>query len=309
MNTEKTVNQVAEYEPLKAAITDLTTKFKGLVYDVTIPEQYDNAVVERAAFVKLDNKIDTVRKKIKEEPFELCKQIDAQAKMIREPLSARINELTALIKCQDEAQAIKNASFERMIADIRAKPMQLAGQSVDDMQEAHNWIINHDTEQFEGYSIAAENAIKEALAQLEPMIAAQANAEKLAAEQAKQQKALDGRQAAIDKAEREQQEKANEAKHLADLEQARLDGIAQAQRDNQQAIEQAERDAQAKIERAERERIVAEALKPDQDKLAQWLQSCIDSAPTLNDATMQNTINAIVNNFNQKIGQLSSKAA
>ena len=287
-------NQVAEYNPLIAEISKLKEKYIGLVYDVSLPDQYENAVIERKAFVKLNNQIDAVRKKIKEEPFELCKRIDAQAKEIKEPLESRIKQLDTWIDTQDEIQAVRDAELVARLDAIKAKPMQMAGQPSDDMQEAHAELMALNPQDFDVYSIRAKDTIAEALAQLEPMIAMQRKAEELAKAQAAQQAILDEKQAELDKVEREQQERANEQKRLDDLEQARLDGIVQAQRD-----------AQLKIEQEILDKLKAEALRPDQEKLASWLQSCIDNAPSLNDEKLQSTVNAIIQNFKLKIEQLS----
>jgi len=190
------------------------------------------------------------------------------------------------------------------------------------MQEAHAALVALNAKDFDVYSEVAQNAINEALAQLEPMIAATVNNEALARKQAEQQAILDARQAELDKAIQAQQDAANEAKRLADLEQARLDGIAQAQREIQEDNERSKRLAQqvlendermrlkAESDRIESERLQAEAnakaeqLKPDQDKLKAWLKSCVDSAPVLSDEKLAATLKAIVDNFNLKIGQL-----
>lgn len=315
MTTEKTVNQVAEYNPLIAELHDLQNQYADLVYDVTIPEQYDNAEQERKAFVKLFNKIDKVRSEIKKAPFELCKQIDAQAKQISEPLNKRITELKTLIDAENDRQAAIDAELNQRIADIRATPMLMAGKSSDDMQEAHNALMELNPRDFDMYSITAQNAISEALKQLEPMIAMQANAEQLARKQVEQQAILDAKQAELDKAIQAQQDATNEAKRLADLEQARLDGIATAQRDAQLAIETAERNAQLAIERAERERVAAEnereqqeraaleakqqadALRPDQDKVLAWLELILSNAPTVEDAELSKRVESIKARF------------
>lgn len=272
MTTEKTVNQVAEYNPLITAKAELLEKYKGLVYDVTIPEQYENAENERKAFVKLNNQIDKVRTEIKKAPFELCKQIDAQAKQISEPLDKRIKELKTALDAENARQAAINAEIEKQIADIRATPMLMAGKSSDDMQEAYNSIIELKPSDFGGYDIAAKNAINEAIAQLEPMIAMQVNNELTARKQAEQQAILDAKQAELNNALRVQQDQANEAKRLADLETARLQGIEQAKRDAQMKIEQDIAD-KLKAEQLEASRKEVEMLKAENVQLQSGYRS------------------------------------
>ena len=294
MNTEKTVNQIAEYNPLIAEMNQLQDKFKGLVYDVSIPEQYDNAVIERKAFVKLDNKIDACRKKLADPIYTAYKAINEQGKTISAPLTERIAELDKLIDVQDKIQAQINADIEKHIADIRATPLAMIGKSSDDIQDAHQSLLDIEVEDFGGYHIAAQNAINEALAQIEPMIAIAKNQEILAAQQVEQQAILNARQAEIDKAEREQQERANEAKRLEDLEKARLEGIAQAQRD-----------AQLAIENEIANKLKAEALKPDQEKFLQWLQLAIDNAPTLSDTALNDRLQSIRNRLVAVVKELA----
>lgn len=315
MNEEKTVNQVAEYNPLIAAREELLKKYQGVVYDVTIPEQYDNAEIERKAFVKLSNQIEKVRKEISAPLHAAYKAVIAKGNELAAPLDERIVELAALIKAQDAKQAAINAELEKQIADIRATPMTMVGRSSDDMQEAHAALVALNAKDFDVYSEVAKNAINEALAQLEPMLAATVNNELQARKQAEQQAILDAKQAELDKAIQAQQDAANEAKRLADLEQARLDGIATAQRDAQLAIETAERNAQLAIEHAERERVAAEnereqqeraaieakqqadALRPDQDKVLAWLELILSNAPTVEDVELSKRVESIKARF------------
>ncbi|HEY4713984.1 MAG TPA: hypothetical protein VIH30_07070 [Aquirhabdus sp.] len=322
MTIEKDINQVAEYNPLIAARAELLKKYDGLVYDVSIPEQYDNAELERKAMVKLSNQIEKVRKEISAPLHAAYKAVIAKGNELAAPLDERIKELKTLIDAQNDKQALIDAELNKQIADIRATPMTMVGRSSDDMQEAHAALVALNAKDFDVYSEVAQNAINEALAQLEPMIAATVNNEALARKQAEQQAILDARQAELDKAIQAQQDAANEAKRLADLEQARLDGIAQAQREIQEDNERSKRLAQqvlendermrlkAESDRIESERLQAEAnakaeqLKPDQDKLKAWLKSCVDSAPVLSDEKLAATLKAIVDNFNLKIGQL-----
>jgi septal ring factor EnvC (AmiA/AmiB activator) len=304
MNEEKTVNQVAEYNPLIAARAELLKKYDGLVYDVSIPEQYDNAELERKAMVKLSNQIEKVRKTISAPMFAAYNAVIATGNELAKPLDDRINELKKLIKAQNDKQALIDAELNKQIADIRATPMTMVGRSSDDMQEAHAALVALNAKDFDVYSEVAQNAINEALAQLEPMIAATVSNEVLARKQAEQQAILDARQAELDKAEREQQEKAAESKRLADLETARLQGIEQAKRDAS-ALEESSRQHREAFEKLQAEaNAKAEQLKPDQDKLKAWLKSCVDSAPVLSDEKLAATLKAIVDNFNLKIGQL-----
>lgn len=315
MNEEKTVNQVAEYNPLIAARAELLKKYDGLVYDVSIPEQYDNAELERKAMVKLSNQIEKVRKEISAPLHAAYKAVIANGNELAAPLDERIAELAAMIKAQDAKQAAINAELEKQIADIRATPMLMVGKASDDMIEAQQALIDLKPSDFGGYDIAAQNAINEALAQIEPMIAATVSNEALARKQAEQQDILDAKQAELDKAIQAQQDTANEAKRLADLEQARLDGIATAQRDAQLAIETAERNAQLAIERAERERVAAEnereqqeraalevkqqadALRPDQGKVLAWLELILNNAPTVEDVELSKRVESIKARF------------
>ena len=304
MNEEKTVNQVAEYNPLIAAREELLKKYQGVVYDVTIPGQYDNAKTERKAFVKLSNQIEEVRKEISAPLYAAYKAVIAKGNELAAPLDERIAELAALIKAQDAKQAAINAELEKQIADIRATPMLMVGKTSDDMTEAQQALIGLNPSDFGGYDIAAQNAINEALAQLEPMISATVSNEALARKQAEQQAILDAKQAELDKAIQAQQDAANEAKRLANLETARLQGIEQAKRDAS-ALEESSRQHREAFEKLQAEaNAKAEQLKPDQDKLKAWLKSCVDSAPVLSDEKLAATLKAIVDNFNLKIGQL-----
>ena len=315
MTIEKDINQVAEYNPLIAAREELLKKYQGVVYDVTTPDQYDNAETERKAFVKLSNQIEKVRKEISAPLHAAYKAVIAKGNELAAPLDKRIAELAAMIKEQDAKQAAINAKLENQIADIRATPMMMIGKASDDMIEAQQALIDLKPSDFGGYDISAQNAINEALAQIEPMIAATVSNEALARKQAEQQAILDAKQAELDKAIQAQQDAANEAKRLADLEQARLDGIATAQRDAQLAIETAERNAQLAIERAERERVVAEnereqqeraaleakqqtdALRPDQDKVLAWLELILSNAPTVEDVELSKRVESIKARF------------
>lgn len=269
---------------------------------MTIPEQYDNAEIERKAFVKLSNQIEKVRKEISAPLHAAYKAVIAKGNELAAPLDERIVELAALIKAQDVKQAAINAELEKQIADIRATPMTMVGRSSDDMQEAHSALVSLNIKDFDVYQEVAQNAINEALAQLEPMIAVTVKNRR----RNKRAMCLPLMRAAeLDKAEREQQEKAAEAKRLADLETARLQGIEQAKKEAQIEADNAERARQQQESADIEAKQKAEALRPDQDKLKAWLQSCANSAPVLIDDKLQATVNAIVQNFNQKIEQLS----
>ena len=137
MNTEKTINQVAEYNPLIAAREELLKKYQGVVYDVTIPEQYDNAEIERKAFVKLSNQIEKVRKEISAPLHAAYKAVIAKGNELAAPLDERIVELAALIKAQDAKQAAINAELEKQIADIMLTryACYLIAQNVDPRKE------------------------------------------------------------------------------------------------------------------------------------------------------------------------------
>ena len=297
MTIEKDINQVAEYNPLIAARAELLKKYDGLVYDVSIPEQYDNAELERKAMVKLSNQIEKVRKEISAPLHAAYKAVIAKGNELAAPLDARIAELAALIKEQDAKQAAINAKLENQIADIRATPMMMIGKVSDDMIEAQQALIDLKPSDFGGYNIAAQNAINEALAQLEPMIAATVNNEALARKQANQQAILDAKQAELDKAIKVQQDAANEAKRLADLEQARLDGIAIAQRQAEQDRQQAENDRLAREQQAKDEQLKADALRPDQDKVLAWLELILSNAPSVQDVELSKRVESIKARF------------
>src|SRR3989304_2734713 len=123
MTIEKDINQVAEYNPLIAARAELLKKYDGLVYDVSIPEQYDNAELERKAMVKLSNQIEKVRKEISAPLHAAYKAVIAKGNELAAPLDERIKELKTLIDAQNDKQALIDAELNKQIADIRATPM------------------------------------------------------------------------------------------------------------------------------------------------------------------------------------------
>lgn len=220
--------EIVSYNPTKAALADLTARYKGLVFDVTTTKGMSEA---KAAYREINAHsiaLENARKKEKQESLEYGRFVDSEAKRIDDQLEA----IRLPIKVQIETET-KRAEREEA-ARVEAERLRILAEQQ-----------------------AAKDAEEKRMAEARAEIAkAQAELAKAAAEQA--------RIAAESRAKIEAEERAARMKIEEEQRQERL---ARQAREEVERMKRQEEEARLKAERdkleAER-RAVEEAKRKEQ---------------------------------------------
>ena len=135
-----TSNQIAEYNPVAAALAELREKFADVIFPVTTKEGMKDAKDVRGKLVKLRTGLESMRKDIKEPALRRTQAIDAEAKAItaaikaiEEPIDAQIKVEEQRIEAEKAAKAEKVAEIQRKIDGIRGLPLELAGSTAEEV--------------------------------------------------------------------------------------------------------------------------------------------------------------------------------
>lgn len=208
--------KIVEYSKTEAALSDLASRFKGVLFDVKTREGLKAATEARREIRSYRTSLEAKRVEIKAPALERCNLIDSEARRIKTALEALEDPIDAQIKREEQrVQEAKDAA-------IRAEQERLA---------------------------AEERARKEA--EQKALADARAKLEAEQAELARQQAAL---KEAQEKAERERQEaeaaarrKQEDEERAARVRREEEDRAARAARDeaDRKAREQQERNAAA----------------------------------------------------------------
>jgi len=251
---------IAEYNQTEAALADLSSRYGGVIFEVSTTKGIDEAKKARAEVRGYRTSLETMRKDIKAPALERCRMIDAEAKRITEELLALETPIDDQIKKEEarkeaerqkkiEAERLRVAGIRASIASISEKPLLsigLASVDIESLVESVESIeIDAQFGEFHGEAMIARN---EAVAKLRQM-----GAEKRAAEE----------QAVILKAEQDERDRMAkiESERLA-AERAEQERVAQVERDRL-AAEKAE---QYRIIEQERAKLAAERAEFDRQK-------------------------------------------
>lgn len=117
---------VAAYSPTEAALIDLATKYKGVVYDVTKADGMADAKAARNEIRKHRTTLEAARVKEKAESLAYGKFIDTEAKRIADRIAELEDPIAAMIdaevnKAKLAEQEAMRVAAERLAAEEAAK--------------------------------------------------------------------------------------------------------------------------------------------------------------------------------------------
>jgi colicin import membrane protein len=174
---------IQEYSKTDAALADLASRFKGVVYDVTTVKGLQEARTARAEIRGYRVDLEKVRVEIKAPALERCRLIDAEAKRITSALVELEDPIDSLIKNEEkrkEREAMEKVMAEqRRVDEIRARiekirqmPALCVGQSAEAIQHTLEAVQARDIgSDYAEFRVEAEDAKRSALAQLSVMLA------------------------------------------------------------------------------------------------------------------------------------------
>lgn len=227
---------IQEYSKTDAALADLASRYKGVVFDVATTKGMQEARTARAELRSYRVDLEKLRVEIKAPALERCRLIDAEAKRITVALSDLEDPIDSAIKLEEkrkerEAMEAVMANQRRVdairarIEEIRQLPAACVGKTAAKIAEALDGaqaiVIGGD---FEEFRTEAEDALRSTLAQISVMVAG---------------------------AKAQEEEAAQVAAERAELARLRAE---QAERDraSREAIEAEQRASRARIEAEER---------------------------------------------------------
>ena len=113
---------IVEYSATEAALADLAQKYKGVVFDVTVPEGMKAAKEARKELAGYRISLEKTRVAIKAPALKRTQEIDTEARRISTAISALEDPINAQIyneekKAQIEAEAAAKAEAERIAAE------------------------------------------------------------------------------------------------------------------------------------------------------------------------------------------------
>lgn len=117
---------IVEYSQTEAALADLASRYKGVVFEVLTVKGMDAAKKARAELRDYRTSLESKRVEIKAPALERCRLIDAEAKRITAALVTLEEPIDAQIKAQEarrdaEKREKERLEAERIAAEERAK--------------------------------------------------------------------------------------------------------------------------------------------------------------------------------------------
>ena len=118
--------QIVEYSATEAALADLAQRYKGVVFDVSVPEQLQTAKVARNDIRGYRTALEKKRVELKADVLERGRLIDGEAKRITAALYALEDPIEDQIKAEErrkegERLAAEKAEADRIIAEDAAR--------------------------------------------------------------------------------------------------------------------------------------------------------------------------------------------
>lgn len=235
---------IAEYSATERGLAELRSRLQDRVYDVATTKGMTEAKTDRAELRTLRVNLESMRKEIKAPALERCRQIDSEAKRITTEIAAIEDPIDEQIKQAEERKAEAKRERERAeadrlrkindeIANIERMPLDFMNATAEELRDGITKLEADDLADFDEVHAPTAKATREAsleklTAMLEARIAAEAEAERLAAERAEldrlraEDDARRKEQEAADAARREAEESDRQAKaqadeHIADL--------------------------------------------------------------------------------------------
>lgn len=230
----KSGTEIVSYTPTRAALADLTSRYKGLVFDVTKADGMREAKAAKKEIAAHRITLENARKAEKAEALEYGRYVDAEAKKIADQIAALEDPITEQIETETKRELHAREEAVRLEAERLAK------------EEA-------DRKAAEEAKLAAERAeIARQRAELEAKEKARLEVE------AESRRKIEEEERAA-RARIEEQERA--AKQAREAEEAKL----KAERDRLDAERRAKEDAERQV-REEAEAQARAAAKVEQDR-------------------------------------------
>ena len=114
----KTGMEIESYSPTKAALADLTSRFKGLVFDVTTPKGMADAKGAKKELAAHRITLEKARVAEKAEALAYGKHVDAEAKKIADQLAALEDPITEQIETETKREQREREAAARRAAQI-----------------------------------------------------------------------------------------------------------------------------------------------------------------------------------------------
>jgi phage-related minor tail protein len=217
---------IVEYSEIEMVLSDLTSRYKGIIYDVATIKGMNEAKAAKKEIAQYRIALEKTRVRLKEDSLKRGRLIDSEAKPIAASLDALETPIDDQIKAKERAEqaaretALK-AEMERIAAEAQAK------------------------------KDAEERAIAEQRAEIAKQQAALAEAQRVANAEA------NAARLKIEQEQREARAKIEQEERAARLAREESDRIARQAREVEAAKEKAIRDAEEARLKAEREAIDA----------------------------------------------------
>lgn len=251
-NKELSLQQHAmqEIDAVAAGLDDLTTKYKGVVYDVTTTKGMADAKAARLEIREPRYAVERIRKGKVSELSAISKAINTRAAEITSQITALEDPIDGLIKGEEDRKAAEKAERERAEAErikamenalqaIRNVPLHAVGKPLAEMQSLLDELAGTDMAVFdEVYLTAAKEAMTHSSEALSRAIAERAELDRQQAELAAQ--------------------KAENERVAREQEEARR---AQQEADDQARKEREQAEAAAREEEAAKQRRIAEVSR------------------------------------------------
>ena len=109
--------KITEYSATEAVLADLAGRYKGVVWDVTVPAQMTDARKARAEIKGYRVSLEKKRVEIKGPALERCRLIDAEAKRITFELSALEDPIDSQIRAEENRKEAERLAAEKAEAD------------------------------------------------------------------------------------------------------------------------------------------------------------------------------------------------
>ena len=118
--------EIVAYKPVEAVISDLTARYRGVVYDVTTTDGMADAKAGYREINGYSITLEKAREKEKAESLAYGRFVDSEAKRISAPLDALRLPIKAMIETETkrlerEREAAVKAEQERIEAEALAK--------------------------------------------------------------------------------------------------------------------------------------------------------------------------------------------
>ncbi len=258
--------QIVEYSKTEAALADLASRYKNIVFDVATREGMVAAIKGRAELRGYRVALEKTRVELKAPALERTRLIDAEAKRITAELVAMEDPIDEAIKSEETRKERERAErdqrereridgIQKAIAQIGATPAVYVGEKSDAIDRALGILRGLEIDaSFAEFAVQAAETKGKAIAAMEQLFAGAQAQERERVEAAAKAEAerVELARLRAEQVERERQEAARRAEQEAAARKAR-EAIESEQRASRAKIEAEERAAREQREREDRD--------------------------------------------------------